>query len=985
MRPVRAVSAVIPPDPEVYAAWAGAVAERYGDRITYFQIWHNPNLADSWGGKADPGDYTAMLAAAADAIRAAEPGARIVLGSLAPTVEVGGTDGGPAEGQLNYAEDLFLDLLYDAGAGPYFDVVAAQPYGFFTGPDDRYVSQDTLNFSRVILIREALVAHGDAGKAVWAADFGWNSKPADWPGPTSIWGSVDETTQAQYTAEALARVDREWPWMGLMCINGLQPRPAGPALAEGVVPDAEENWGFALIGPPAPGTGSHGVGPGEPRPVYDAVRAWATQPAVAGVGVTRADTSLAEFEGAWTLGPQGADIGTSGDRVRLTFDGTDVALTVRRGAYRAFLFVTVDGKPAPALPRDREGRAYVVLYDPASSVVTVPLATGLAPGQHTVEVVADRGWGQWALADWRVFDAPPGRAAVGWGYGVFGALAAVGLVVGGWSGRRTDWGTVGQAVRGAWGRLAEWVRVAVSLLVTAITLFAAWQTLTGDGIYRRLGDYGQVAALALSTGFFYLSPWFLLTLVAGAVMSVLVFLSPSLGLALTMVAAPLYLHPLSLFGKSFSLAELVLLPTLVGWLVQWLGGRGAGERSGRDAANRAGQAARGPTDRADRDDGVRAVAVDWRRLRVFFWPVLAFILMAVVSSFAAQHQREAFRELRLVIVEPALFFVALATMRMTARERWRIVDGWVLSALVVAVVGLVQYFLLGDVITAEGGIARLRSLYGSPNNVGLYLGRVLPVLLAIVLWAGPQTKVNGGVRAEIRSWATSIVRGPRRLGYLVAMVPVGLALLLSLSRGAILLGVPGALLALGWLAGGRWRRITIVVLVVGLVALIPLLRTPRFANMLNPEQGTTGFRVALWYSSLQMVRDHPILGVGPDNFLYAYRSRYVLPTAWEEFNLSHPHNVVLDFATRLGLPGLAIFVWMQVVFWWRVLPLRRADSPQVRALGIGIAASMVDFLAHGMVDASYFVVDLAYVYMLAMGVVAWTSGRNGQEELAAPL
>ncbi len=550
----------------------------------------------------------------------------------------------------------------------------------------------------------------------------------------------------------------------------------------------------------------------------------------------------------------------------------------------------------------------------------MPLATGLPPGLHTVEVVADRGWGQWALADWRVFDAPPGRATVGWGYGVFGALAAVGLVVGVWSGRRTDWGAVGQAMRGAWDRLAEWVQVVVSLLVTALTLFAAWQTLTGDGIFRRLGDYGQVAALALSTGLFYLSPWFVVSLVAGALMSVLVFLSPSLGLALTMVAAPLYLHPLSLFGKSFSLAELVLLPTLAGWALQWLGGGHAvGERSGRRPRKYSG-AGSPRSDGSAQGDGVprltrvRAVSVDWRRLRRFFWPILAFVLISVASSFAAQHQREAFRELRLVIVEPALFFLALVTMRMTARERWRIVDGWVLSALIVALVGLVEYFLLGDVITAEGGIARLRSLYGSPNNVGLYLGRVLPVLLAVVLWSGSRKPVAGGLWAEMRSWAGSVTRG-RRLVYLVAIVPIGLALLLSLSRGAILLGVPGALLALGWLAGGRWRRITVVVLVVGLVALIPLLRTPRFADMLNPEQGTTGFRVALWYSSLRMIRDHPLLGVGPDNFLYAYRSRYVLPTAWEEFNLSHPHNVVLDFATRLGLPGLAIFVWMQVVFW----------------------------------------------------------------------
>ena len=32
-------------------------------------------------------------------------------------------------------------------------------------------------------------------------------------------------------------------------------------------------------------------------------------------------------------------------------------------------------------------------------------------------------------------------------------------------------------------------------------------------------------------------------------------------------------------------------------------------------------------------------------------------------------------------------------------------------------------------------------------------------------------------------------------------------------------------------------------------------------------------------------------------------------------------------------------------------------------------ASMVDFLAHGLVDASYFVVDLAFVFMLTLALV----------------
>ena len=30
--------------------------------------------------------------------------------------------------------------------------------------------------------------------------------------------------------------------------------------------------------------------------------------------------------------------------------------------------------------------------------------------------------------------------------------------------------------------------------------------------------------------------------------------------------------------------------------------------------------------------------------------------------------------------------------------------------------------------------------------------------------------------------------------------------------------------------------------------------------------------------------------MGLNNFLYQYRTRYVLPDAWEELDLSHPHN-----------------------------------------------------------------------------------------------
>jgi len=153
------------------------------------------------------------------------------------------------------------------------------------------------------------------------------------------------------------------------------------------------------------------------------------------------------------------------------------------------------------------------------------------------------------------------------------------------------------------------------------------------------------------------------------------------------------------------------------------------------------------------------------------------------------------------------------------------------------------------------------------------------------------------------------------------------------------------------------------------VAAIPLLRTPRFAGLLDPSSGTLFFRLQLWRASWKMFLDHPWLGVGPDNFLYQYRGRYILPSAWQEPHLSHAHNVLLTFATRLGVPGLAAWLWLYAAFFQQGLPFRSSEDGDQRALALGLMGTMAYALAHGLVDASYFFVDLALAFLLGLGLV----------------
>jgi len=51
-----------------------------------------------------------------------------------------------------------------------------------------------------------------------------------------------------------------------------------------------------------------------------------------------------------------------------------------------------------------------------------------------------------------------------------------------------------------------------------------------------------------------------------------------------------------------------------------------------------------------------------------------------------------------------------------------------------------------------------------------------------------------------------------------------------------------------------------------------------------------------------------------------------------------------------------------------VRAVRTMTDPGLRALAVGLVASMADFLAHGMVDASYWFVDLAFAFMLMVAL-----------------
>lgn len=853
-----------------FGRFAQAFAQRYREEINYYQIWDEPNLSSHWGNAyIDPASYARLLREGYIQVKTADPTSFVLTAGLAPNSE---------SGPLNLNEVAFLRGLYAAGAGDYFDIVAVKPYGFDTGPDDRRTDVGVLNFSRAQLVWEVMVASGDENKAVWAVEFGWNALPPGWQGQPSIWGQVSEEKQARYTVQAIERARDEWPWLGVLAVAHFQPN----------VPSDDPHWGFALVDKQW-----------QPRLVYQRLRELAAAPPIAYPGRYPANHYTARYVGDWRLSPQGADIGKTGDCLLIPFKGTRLDLTVRRGDFWAILYVTVDGKPANRLPRDSQGRSYLVLHDPLYRTETVTLASGLADSVHEAELVAEGGWGQWAIIGWTVAREPnllPYQLA----WVLLGVCGVVLLVVGG-----------------------KQLAASRSQLPAACSLVRQFASR-----YHALPEGLQLAITVATTLAFYFAPGPLASLLALILLAISICLRLDIGLALVAFSIPFYLYPKHIFGLSPSMVEILTLLCLAAWMLQVIGSWSLAI-------------------------GHWPLAIG--HLRSLDWAVIFLVALSAFSLLIAANLRVAVREFRVVVFESTLFYLLLRVIPLEKRHLWRIVGALILAALVVSLIGLYQYFFTDDVITAEG-VRRIHAVYGSPNNLGLFLGRIVPILAAIALFG-----------RSLR----------RRAIYCLIGLPVVLCLYLTYSRGAWLLGLPAAFIFLGLMRGRKALLIALfVILVIGL-SLVPLIGTERLASLVNTQSGTTFLRLKLWQGSINMIRDHPLFGVGLDNFLYQYRTRYVLPEAWEELDLSHPHNIILDFWTRLGIWGVIAIGWLQFAFFQKALRMyRKLEDGDLRALLLGFMASMVASLAHGLIDHSYFLVDLAFVFCLTMGVVARTEGMQ---------
>lgn len=156
-----------PADVQDFANFAAAIATRYGEKISAYEVWNEPNAALFWN-PVDPVAYTRMLQATYNSLKAVNPEIIVVGAVVGATQSWGGLTMNPVD---------FVRAMYDAGADGFFDALSFHPYDFTT----MFSEQDVVDWReltplfQVEKIRELMDQHlapGEEQLKIWISEYG---------------------------------------------------------------------------------------------------------------------------------------------------------------------------------------------------------------------------------------------------------------------------------------------------------------------------------------------------------------------------------------------------------------------------------------------------------------------------------------------------------------------------------------------------------------------------------------------------------------------------------------------------------------------------------------------------------------------------------------------------------------------------------------------------------------------------------------------
>jgi len=294
---------------------------------------------------------------------------------------------------------------------------------------------------------------------------------------------------------------------------------------------------------------------------------------------------------------------------------------------------------------------------------------------------------------------------------------------------------------------------------------------------------------------------------------------------------------------------------------------------------------------------------------ILYFPLIVYGIVSTASSLAAPYSKHAFGE-GMLWFKMLLFPAVLILLREIPTLREAALKTHIAFAVLIASYGLFEYFVL-----ARRDLEH--RITGLTTHVMTYSGLLLPMSLVLLV----------------------VTLHRRKVWLVAATMIVTLALALTFTRGAWL-GWIVAVFVLLLFTRPRWTFYAAVALLY-VVTFAPIPLFGRMISSFNMKEESNFDRLRMWQGGVEIIRDYPLLGVGPANIKQTY-VRYRKHDA-PRFRVPHLHNNLVQLWAERGIVALLAYFLLQFLFLrecvraWGGPHRMYAEVGVVVCIGLGVA------------------------------------------------
>jgi O-antigen ligase len=333
-------------------------------------------------------------------------------------------------------------------------------------------------------------------------------------------------------------------------------------------------------------------------------------------------------------------------------------------------------------------------------------------------------------------------------------------------------------------------------------------------------------------------------------------------------------------------------------------------------------------------------------------PLLAYVGVETASVAVASNKALAVDEVALLAQTLLLFVYVVSTVRTRS-------DITLLAVALVSSLLLESLLIIGVRVTGRqisfAGLAshqtaktsatdlRLGGTIGSPNSAAAFLAMLLPLAAAMLV--------------------APVSRAVRRL--CIVTLPIGIMALILTEARAGWVALTVSILVLGFVA--IRRGLLPIRLAIAIILVIALAAAPFWGTIVHRasgnDNGSAASRLSMATLAMHMIRDHPFLGVGANN--YAVNIPNYAGPQFDGTFIYTVHDKYLLVWSEAGIVALIAFAWFMcstVARGWRAA---RSADPMIGPLALGLTAAIVGQLPEMAVDPFQARPDVQLLWLVA--------------------